>query len=292
MKKLRNSFNRFCYVNRDKGIPNLMLYICIGTAIVYLMSIVTNNYLLYNLLSFNRSKILQGQIWRLFTYPLTMMQGNIIFQFISLLCYFSLGQAIERVWGTLKFTIFYFTGILMMDIYSMIFDCTASVYYLNTSLFLSYATMYPDASFLFLFVIPVKAWIFALIDLLIVFAGLFSFPFSFANLFPVIALANYFLFFGKDVFNVIPLSWKVNFRRLLCRIFPGKKKNPPKVIPFPTAGSYEATTAAPQTPYTHCCTVCHRTDVSNPELEFRYCSKCRGYYCYCQDHINNHTHIQ
>ena len=32
--------------------------------------------------------------------------------------------------------------------------------------------------------------------------------------------------------------------------------------------------------------------MTNPELEFRYCSKCKGYYCYCEDHINNHTHIQ
>ena len=51
-------------------------------------------------------------------------------------------------------------------------------------------------------------------------------------------------------------------------------------------------TATPKAPYTHRCTICGRTDVTNPELEFRYCSKCKGYYCYCQDHINNHTHIQ
>ena len=49
---------------------------------------------------------------------------------------------------------------------------------------------------------------------------------------------------------------------------------------------------SPKAPYTHRCTVCGRTDVSNPELEFRYCSRCKGYYCYCQDHINNHVHIE
>ena len=109
---------------------------------------------------------------------------------------------------------------------------------------------------------------------------------------PVVALANYFLFFGKDVLNVIPMSWRVNARRLF-RKKPSKKSAPKaKPIPFPSAGSYEATVAQPKAPYTHKCTVCGRTDVSNPELEFRYCSKCRGYYCYCQDHINNHTHIQ
>ena len=26
--------------------------------------------------------------------------------------------------------------------------------------------------------------------------------------------------------------------------------------------------------------------------EFRYCSKCNGYYCYCSEHIHNHVHIE
>ena len=292
MKNLRRQFELFCYKNRNKGIPNLMLYICIGTAIVYLMSIFANNYILYNLLCFNRQAILHGQIWRLFTYPLTLLQDNILFQLITLVCYFSLGQAMERLWGTFKFNLFYLTGVVLMDIYSMIFNCTANVYYLNMSLFLSYATMYPQASFLLFFIIPIKAWVFALIDLVIVFTGLFAMPFTAYNFFPVIALANYFLFFGKDVLNVIPVSWMANLRRLFRKITPAKKSDRPKVIPFPSAGSYEATTATPKAPYTHRCTVCGRTDVSNPELEFRYCSRCKGYYCYCQDHINNHSHIQ
>ena len=99
-----------------------MLYICIGTAIVYLMSIFANNYVLYNLLCFNRQAILRGQIWRLFTYPLTLLQDNILFQLITLVCYFSLGQAMERLWGTFKFNLFYLTGVVLMDIYSMIFN--------------------------------------------------------------------------------------------------------------------------------------------------------------------------
>lgn len=291
MKNLRRSFARFCYKNRDKGIPNLMLYISIGSAIVYLMSVFAKNYVLYNLLCFNRAAIFRGQIWRLFTYPLTLLQDNFLFQFITLLCYYSLGQAMERSWGTLKFNLFYLTGVVLMDIYSLIFGCTASVYYLNMSLFLSYATMYPQSSFLFFFVIPIKAWVFALFDLVLVFLGLFSLPFGPENLFPLIALANYFLFFGKDVLNVIPVSWMANLRRLFRKTSVRKGKGP-KVIPFPSAGSYEATTATPKAPYTHRCTVCGRTDVTNPELEFRYCSKCKGYYCYCEDHINSHVHIQ
>ncbi len=292
MKNLRTRFERFCYKNRHIGIPNLMLYISIGAAIVYLMSQMAGNYTLYNLLCFDRASILRGQVWRLVTYPLTYGAGsyNLLLVAISLLCYYSLGRAMENMWGTLRFNLFYFSGMVMMDIYCLIFGGRADVTYLNLSLFLSYATMFPDASFLLFFIIPVKAWIFALVDLALVLIDLFTMPFPY-NLFSVISLANYFLFFGKDVLNVIPVTWRVNARRLMRK---GKNKvsKEPKVIPFPNAGSYEATAAKPKAPYTHRCTICGRTDVSHPDLEFRYCSRCKGYYCYCQEHISNHSHVQ
>ena len=288
MKNLRRQFELFCYKNRTKGIPNLMLYIALGTAVVYLMSDISRNTMLYGLLYFDRELILQGQIWRLFTYPLTYRTNSLMLTAISLLCYYSLGRAMENIWGTLRFNLFYLTGVVLMDIYCMLFGGTASVTYLNLSLFLSYATLYPDAHFLLFFIIPVRAWIFALLDLILVLMDLILYPFPY-NMFSVISLANYFLFFGKDVLNVLPMSWRVNVRRLF-------KKQPapqgkPKVIRF-DAGSYEAAKAAPKAPYTHRCTICGKTDVSHPELEFRYCSRCKGYYCYCEEHISNHSHIE
>ena len=287
---LRKKFERFCYRNRNKGIPNLMLYLVLGTAAVYLFTMTTQNPLLYSILCFDRQRILQGEIWRLFTYPLLTYRTNILLQLMYLMCYYSLGRAMENVWGTMKFNLFYLCGVVMMDIYCMIFGGYADVYYLNLSLFLAYATLYPNTHFLLFFVIPVKAWIFALLDLAMVLMGLLteSFP---SNLFSVISLANYFLFFGKDVMNVIPLSWQANFRRL----FRKKKNYAPKqakTIPFPNAGSYEATVASVNAPYTHRCTVCGKTDVTHPDLEFRYCSRCNGYHCYCEEHISNHTHVQ
>ena len=294
LKNLRKEFDRLCYRNRNKGIPNLMLYICIGSAVVYLMTQLTRNTVLYNILYFDRTLILKGQVWRLFTYALTYNGGNILYTAIGLLCYFSLGRAIENRWGTFRFNLFYLSGLVLMDVYCLIFPCNAPVNYLNMSLFLAYATLYPDAHFLLFFIIPIKAWIFALFDLVMTLINVirlsvpvFYFPY---NLFPLVALANYFLFFGKDVLNVIPMSWRVNARRLFHR---GERTaSRPKVIPFKGAPSYEASTAQPKAPYLHRCTVCGRTDVSDPDLEFRYCSRCKGYYCYCQDHINNHTHIQ
>ena len=286
MKKLRKQFDVFCYKNRNKGIPNLMLYIVLGTGVVYLMSSMAGNYVLYNLLAFDKAAILRGEVWRLISYPLTYQINNPILMLISLFCYYSIGKVMEHYWGTLRFNLFYISGVVMMDVFCMIFGGRASVTYLNLSLFLSYATLFPDARFLLFFIIPVKAWIFALVDLIIVLIDMIILPFP-VNLFSVISIANYLLFFGKDVLNVIPRTWRVTFSRFLRKQKPQQR---PKIIQF------EGTSQPPRTVqsvnYTHRCTVCGKTDVSNPELEFRYCSRCMGYYCYCEEHIGNHSHIQ
>lgn len=287
MSNLRKKFERFCYQNRTNGIPNLMLYICAGNAVVYVISLMTQNYVLYNLLSFNRTAILHGQVWRLISYCLTMLNSNPLFFMIMLFCYYSIGKMMEYQWGTFKFNLFYFTGVVLMDVYAMLFGMNADVYYLNMSLFLGYATMFPQAGFLLFFIIPVKAWVFGLFDLLITFIGVLGNQFPY-NLFPLVALGNYFLFFGSDVLNLIPMQWRT-------KLFKGKHAKPaykasaPKVIVFTPKNSSSAPAAQA---YTHKCTVCGRTDVSNPDLEFRYCSKCKGYYCYCEDHISDHEHIQ
>ena len=288
MKKLRNRFERFCFQNRDKGIPNLMLYVTLGCGLVYLITSITQSTVLYNLLVFDRNAILHGQIWRLISYPLTFYNNNILLMALMLFCYYSLGRAMENLWGTLRFNLFYFTGIIMMDVYCLLFGGRADVTYLNLSLFLSYATLYPDAGFLLFFIIPVKAWIFALVDLAMVIYGLIVYPFPY-NLFSVISLANYFLFFGKDVLNVIPLSWRIRIARFFKKTPPSAQ---PKVVPFAKIEVKKVPVQQAKPSYTHRCTVCGRTDVSNPELEFRYCSKCNGYFCYCEDHISNHTHVE
>ena len=289
MKHLRHSFDRFCYQNRNKGIPNLMLYVVLGSAVVYLISILGNSNILYYALRFDRQLILRGQIWRLFTYAFTFNGGNLLITAIGLFCYYSLGRAVENSWGAFRFNLFYFSGIVLQDIFSMAVGTAANVSYLNLSLLLAYATLYPSSSFLLFYIIPVRAWVLGLFDLALTLYDVIAlhayFPY---NLFPLVAIANYFLFFGKNIMNLIPITWRINAGRLF-------KKKPAKktgTIPFPSAGSYEATVAKPTAPYTHRCTVCGRTDVSNPELDFRYCSRCQGYHCYCDEHIYNHEHIE
>ena len=307
LKNLRTRFERFCYNNRNKGIPNLMLYIAIGNAIVLILSLFNGGDALFSLLSFDKTKILQGQIWRLVTFVFTQ-SGTGIFSLIFLYFFYMLGRYVELRMGTFKFNLFYLSGVILMDIFAMIFCpivpsgpvsqeeytyllSTVPVYlnmayYLHLSLLLTFATTNPDAQFLILFIIPVKAWIMALLYLVLIVAEIFnlSYPvFYFPhNLFPLVALANYLLFTGRDIVNLIPVQWR---HRPKQKAATNHTSGP---IPFqrPTRESVR------RPEYNHRCTVCGRTDISNPELEFRYCSRCNGYYCYCQEHISNHTHIQ
>ncbi len=306
MKKLRNRFERFCFRHQNWGIPNLMLFIVIGCGIVTALSLLGYPQI-YNILRFDRDAILRGQVWRLISYVFTMSNGGILLTALLLYCYYSLGRTLELSWGTLRFNLYYFTGIVLMDIFAMAFGgITISdpqsqiVYnfsqfysgsmtnYLHLSLLLCFATSNPDSRFVIFFVIPIRAWILALIYLVVTLFEVINmsvpimiFP---HNLFPLVALANYFLFYGSDVVNVLPPTWRI---RLQNR---SRKQKPPKqtgTVPFSKAAPAKA-----DAPYTHRCTVCGRTDTTNPELEFRYCSRCNGYFCYCQDHISNHTHIE
>ena len=150
---------------------------------------------------------------------------------------------------------------------------------------LTYATTYPDSTFMIMFIIPIKGWVIGLIYLAIELISVFnlSFPvFYFPhNLFPLVALGNYLLFMGKDILNLIPYSWRPRRKTVT------KKAASSGPIPFRPQQA-----AAKKPDYSHRCTVCGRTDVTNPELEFRYCSRCSGYHCYCEDHISNHIHIE
>ena len=207
--------------------------------------------------------------------------------------------------GTLRFNLFYLSGIILMDIFAMIFcpvipDTITTqeqytylantipiyynmAYYLHLSLLLTFATAHPDSQFLIFFVVPVKAWVMGIVYALFIAVDIFnlSYPmFLFPhNLFPLIGLLNYLLFAGKDVCNLFP------FLQNRRRSYSPPRRHNSGPIPYNQAPHKQPT-------YSHRCTICGRTDVSHPDLEFRYCSRCNGYFCYCEDHINNHTHIE
>ena len=309
LNNLRNRFERFCFKNRDKGIPNLMLYIAIGSGIVYLMSMFNGGAILYQYLCFDKAAILKGQVWRLFTYVFTHTPGNGSFlTLIFLYFFYNLGRSVEQSMGTFRFNLYYFSGVILMDVFAIIF-CPTTVtlidgvlvpvefftyyvysgmaFYLHLSLLLTFAVTHPNSQFLVLFIIPVKAWFMGIVYLFMVVLEIYNMSYPTLlfphNLFPLVATANFLLFAGKDVSNLFPFLQRMPRRRRQSV----KKAAPIQFHPASPKAESKQTAA-----FNHRCTVCGRTDISHPDLEFRYCSRCNGYFCYCQDHINNHTHVE
>ena len=305
MGNLKRNANRFLNRNRNKGIPNLMLYLGIANAAIYLLSLflADSGSSVTALLMFNAERILAGQVWRLFTFPLIhiMEIRYLIFKLLSLYFYYWVGRVIEGIWGTLKLNLYYLCGILLTGLVGILLYVLAGLSilvtaaYVNMSLFLVVATLIPEQTVLAFFVIPVKMRWMALVDIgLTVFSILRTvLPFAafsgsafwiiliLVGTAPLIAFINYLLFFGRSVKNLFGSR----------HIYQTRPKKPePKVTPNPNwAQNYRSPSGA--RPYRHKCTVCGRTDTDCPDLEFRYCSKCAGYFCYCIDHINNHTHV-
>lgn len=313
---LRRNFERFCHRNRDKGIRDLMLYICLGNAVVLFASLINGGAFLYDLLCFDKAAILRGQVWRLVTWLFTeQLGGSPVLGVVFLYFFYRLGSRVEYIIGAFKFNLFYLGGVILMDLFAMLFCPTDVVlignmlvppeyfslfysnmaYYLHLSMVLAFATTYPEAQFLIFFVIPVKAWIIALVDLVLIAISVFNlcYPVMFFPhcLFPLIGLLNYFLFFGSEMHNLIPLTMKAKLRR---RGFKPKtaRASGPKVVPFSNPQAQHSAANPVRGNYTHRCTVCGKTDTEFPDLEFRYCSRCQGYHCYCEEHISNHTHIE
>lgn len=313
MKNLRRKFHRFCYQHRDKGINNLMLYLVLGTGLVYFFNLINGGSIISEFLVFDKAKILQGQVWRLVSWMFTdVLSANPILNVLFLYFFYRLGRSVEMTIGTFKFNLFYLVGVVMMDVFAMIFCPVEDViignypitaeqfsylysdmaYYLHLGMVLAFATSYPESRFYIFYVIPIPAWVLALVYLVLVGISVVNmcYPINLLPhaLFPLIGLLNYFLFFGGEMRNLLPLSWRSKLRRKQSSS--RGKPAAGKPIPFPNADTRRP--AAAKADYTHKCTVCGRTDVSNPELEFRYCSRCNGYHCYCEDHISDHTHIE
>jgi len=294
LNKLSNWLERFARSHPKFAIPNLMTIIAVGSALVYLLDGFSGGVSLSGLLAFSPYAILHGQVWRLVTFVFVPLGGGFL-TLVSLYFYWWIGSALEREWGSAKFTVYYAAGILLNVIVGFVlyfamspafagsaraYLITANTQYLNLSLFFSFATLYPDMQVLLLFIIPVKVKWLAWVDAAIFAWGVLSSLLSLnpvGAVLPVVAILNYLLFFWGDLMDVLG--------RTRSRV---RHQTSSQTINFK-----KATRQAQQTRgYLHKCAVCGKTDTDFPNEEFRYCSKCNGYYCYCSEHIHNHEHIQ
>ena len=203
--------------------------------------------------------------------------------------YHFIGSILEREWGTAKFTLYYLCGVVLTVLggiagsvlsgYSLYIS---SAQYVNLSMFFAFAALYPDMQMLFMLIIPIKMKWLALVDGAFFLIGILQ-ALTVGNIAgwvtPVIALANFVVFFWNDLTN------SVDRRKSYAR-----HRNSHQTIQFKKAAEAQQRKTREQG-YRHKCSVCGRTDASHPDLQFRYCSRCAGYHCFCEEHIFNHIHF-
>ena len=280
--------DRFCYRHPRFGIPNLMKYIVFGNIAVFILDMVSNG-TFSQIIAFYPSMILKGQVWRLVTFVFVPLNSGVIWFVFSVLLYYFLGNTLEQHWGTARFSVFYLLGVVLNVILGFVlyfslgqpyYLQTANMYYVNMSMFFAFATLYPDMQMLLYGIIPIKVKWLALLDVFLFAFDIGSYlsqgEFLYAML-PIIGIFNYLIFFWDD---------------LMERFTRGKRRAAHRANPQTINFKKAQKEVQQRKGYLHKCSVCGVTDADDPNKEFRYCSKCNGYYCYCMDHINNHVHIQ
>lgn len=256
--KLERKFGRF-------AIRGLITYIVAINAVVFALIYITGSYKIISLLTLNPDLILRGQIWRLVTYIFIPPQTSIFWIIFALYFSYMVGTALEQEWGSFRFNLYYLMGMLGTTIAAFISGGSVSGVYLNLSLFLAFARIYPDFELLLFFILPVKVKYLAWFEWIYVGFTVISQPIPY-KLAALASIINYFIFFGGDIVRRTKINRQSYYNRKRF-----KSKIPTKT-------------------YIHKCTICGITEKDNPDMEFRYCSKCEGDYEYCMDHLHNHEH--
>ena len=247
------------------ALDGLMRYICGLMLVVYILN--SMGHLPYDILSLDRDGILAGEVWRIITFLLIPNYSNPLLFMFELMILIMCADGIEAALGSFKLTVYYLSGALFMIIASLICrEIQFNSYYMYLSLFFGYATLYPNQELLFMFIIPIKIKYLAIISAILIFSNALGSIYALIAL--LLAFTNYFLFFAIPALKGIKYQRQQTARRQ----------------------AFEAA-VAPEHEYHHKCAICGRTDISNPELQFRYCTcpKCgEDGVAYCIDHIAEH----
>lgn len=272
LNKMDRKFGRF-------AISNLTLYIIITYAVGYVLSYVARP--IFNLLLLDPSYILQGQVWRIVTWLLIPPGDFSIFTIIMLFFYYSIGTSLEQAWGSFRYNVYIFGGILLTIIgafvlyfvvgerWALMMKGGFSTYYISLSIFLGYAATYPNQQVLLYFMIPIKIKWLAYLDMVYLIYAMVQSGWV-TRVAIICSLMNFIIYF------------------LVTR---NHKRFTPKEMQ--RKRTYKKAVHQSQVNITkHKCAICGRTDEDDANLEFRFCSKCKGNYEYCQEHLFTHEHIK
>ncbi len=289
MSRFEKKFGKYAIKN-----ISVMLLLCY--AVGYIIEAVNIGFLQY--LTLNPYAILHGEVWRLVTWiliPPSSLGGSmgIFFVCIILLFYYNIGTTLERTWGTYRYNVYLFSGMLftvvgsfvwMLIQYasagwdmdpayaSVIFNMSSlffSTYYINMSIFLAFAATFPEVQVLLMFLIPVKVkWMGVLYGVMLLYDFIWEAT-AVGRVAIVSSLLNFVIFFltSRSHIHMSPkqIKRRVEFKQDIKRNTRGTR---------------------------HKCAICGQTEEDDPSLEFRFCSKCSGNHEYCQNHLFTHTHIK
>lgn len=276
------------------AVRNLSFVLVACYAVGYLIEMIDRGGMLIQYLTLDPYAILHGQIWRLVTWVLIPPPtGNIFFLLIMMYFYCSIGTTLERTWGTYRYNVYLFSGMLFTiagsfllmgyqyllhgdsfaiagaaEYYFSYVSIFFSTYYINMSIFLAFAATFPDVQVLLMFIIPIKVkWLGVIYGIMLIFD---FFQTSVEGRFAIAAsLLNFVVFFitSRNMMHLNPkqIHRRQEFKRDVRR----------------NTGITK-----------HKCAICGRTEVDSPELQFRFCSKCDGNYEYCEEHLYTHTHVK
>lgn len=291
LDKLDRKLGRF-------AIRNLMLYIVIGTAVVYFLCLFNTDFAYFLML--DPQKVFEGQIWRVVTWvfvPHSVSFTSFLSVLISLYFYFFIGRLLENQWGAFRFNVYYFLGVILSAATSLITGQPASNSFLNESLFLAFATLMPDLRVLLFFFIPIRVrWLGLVAVALLIYQFIIG---DWAMRFMIIAsLANYAVFFLP---MLIEKLHDLSRRRKWQAQFNAGKTDTKKtsddgyngpVWSAPRSRSSAASSADNVRRVAfHRCVICGKTELDDPNMQFRYCSECSGAMEYCMEHLKTHIHV-
>ena len=273
------------------AIKNLSLTLIMCYAAGYLIEMVLPG--LFYFLTLNPYAIIHGQVWRLVTWILIPPDSsNLFFVLLMLYFYYSLGTSLERTWGTYRYNVYIFSGMLFTIIGSFLMMCYCylvrpadmvaygpsvffsavsplfSTYYVNMSIFLAFAATFPEVQVLLMFIIPIKVKVLGIIYGVMLIANFIQGS-AYSRFAMAASLFNFVVFWITSK-NHIHMSPKQVKRRQEYRREVKRNTGVTK----------------------HKCAICGRTELDSPDLEFRFCSKCNGNYEYCQEHLFTHQHVK
>ncbi len=292
MGKLERKFGKYAIKNLS-----LILLICYGVG--YLLSLTQGTSTVLAYLSLDPYAIIHGQVWRLVTWVLIPPSEFTFLTVISLIFYYSIGRTLERTWGDFLYNVYIFSGMLftivgmfalmgilmlfpndyvtyygMAGLMSIVGRLYVSTYYINMSIFLAFAMTFPDIQVLLMFIIPIRMkWLGYAYGVLLVYECIVGNLFSRVIIF--MSLLNFIVFF---------IIYRRN-RYGSIRFRAGQAVRRAKFT-----GSVRAA-STPNGISKHKCAICGCTELTNPDMQFRFCSKCNGNYEYCSEHIFTHKHI-